>query len=70
MQAGEEMVGVKLWMAVIPCALPGKLSQDSFAIIHKEYTPTGQFSLTMLKAMSRVLCLIHHISSLPSNLSC
>ena len=35
----------------------GKLPQDSFAIIHKEYTPTGQFSLTMLKAMSRVLCL-------------
>ena len=34
----------------------GKLPQDSFAIIHKEYTPTGQFLVTLLKAMRRVLC--------------
>ena len=35
----------------------GKLPQDGFAIIHKEYTPSGQFLVTLLKAMSRVLCI-------------
>ena len=35
----------------------GKLPNDGFAIIHKEYTPCGQFWLSMMKAMSRILCL-------------
>ena len=35
----------------------GKLPQDGFAIIHKDYSPCGAFSVTLLKAMSRILCL-------------
>lgn len=35
----------------------GKLPRDGFAIIHKEYTPSGQFLVAVLKAMSRLLCL-------------
>ena len=35
----------------------GKLPKDGFAIIHKEYSPSGQFFVTLLKSMSRILCL-------------
>ena len=35
----------------------GKLPKDGFAIIHKEYTPYGQFWVSTMKAMSHILCL-------------
>ena len=35
----------------------GKIPLDGFAIIHKDYTPCGQFLMSMMKGMSRILCL-------------